>query len=492
MFFLSPFFSPHLPIRTLLLVAVIGSGHLTASGLLSQAATSVLLQGRVEDGDDGHALVSGGVTIRKLTGGEPAREIRILDGRFAVELPPGRYVLEIWSPGFQRLRSDPVAVRPGMEDLEFALSRVRELQGRVLDERGKPISGATIDALRSGDDNLITVLSDGDGFFRLPGTTEETAYVLQVRHPQFVVPEPVEVWLPDADRVEIVLESHRELPGGSLWGQVRARDGRPLAGVRVQLDKGLPGAERPICESGPDGWYSFPEIDAGNYSVRFAHPGFSESAGDLARVKISAGQVARVDFQFSGSESLRGRVVDDAGEPVAGVQISLLGVVDKGEDSAKLEASARARFYSSTSSSQGTFDFRGVPPGPYELIVRSPAGIYQERRIPIRIPEDNDIFLELKRGLSVQVLVVDAAGEAIVSYDLTIQDASGSGGIRSRRVDSPGPVVLKGLAGTEYEITVTLEDGRQYSAVINVASASSLVARVEPDQARLLIDASKR
>jgi hypothetical protein len=125
--------------------------------------------------DKDKCTVSG--TVLSLDTGEPLKKAKVslLDnaksensaiditdekGHFLFEdRPPGSYTLSAAKPGFvraeygQRKPSDPGAILTltrgqKMSDLVFKLQRTAVITGRVLDEDGQPLSGATISAIR--------------------------------------------------------------------------------------------------------------------------------------------------------------------------------------------------------------------------------------------------------------------------------------------------------------------------------------------------------
>ena len=61
-----------------------------------------------------------------------------------------------------------VKIRPGLPPVEFRLGPGRTIRGRVLDDRGRPVSGATVAAYRWRGHETLEWLSqtDAEGRFR--------------------------------------------------------------------------------------------------------------------------------------------------------------------------------------------------------------------------------------------------------------------------------------------------------------------------------------
>ena len=107
--------------------------------------------------------------------------------------------------------------------------------------------------------------------------------------------------------------------GGTLQGRVTNRvTGGPVAGVKVRLTSG-----RKISESTSDaaGFYRFQELAAADYTASFTEDDF----GYINPIHIHLGVNSTVekDVQLTPYGSIRGRVLDEEGAPVAGIRVDL-------------------------------------------------------------------------------------------------------------------------------------------------------------------------
>ena len=129
-----------------------------------RAATTTgtaVIRGRVNAADTGRPLRRAQVTVTSADQSGVRRSISTsADGRYEVaDLPAGRYTIAAWRSGYLTLRygqSRPLeAGRPLqildkqiVEKLDFTLTRMSVLGGRVTDEAGEPIAGARVLVMR--------------------------------------------------------------------------------------------------------------------------------------------------------------------------------------------------------------------------------------------------------------------------------------------------------------------------------------------------------
>ncbi len=291
----------------------------------------------------------------------PARETRTgPDGRFVVALDPDHalYALFASAPG----RSPEVrkGLRPG-EELEIVLGPRCDLVGTVRDLDGHPVAGARVLWLvvLSGIRIEREGVSAEDGTYRVVGIT--SPWTDQLEAPQStVVRAAAEGFAPfqaPGQLVEMDGKGNRRLDlylprGATIRGRVvDAETGTPLPGARVLLwsNESVPGVHmlagyrnnpysmRALGEkrTEPDGTFSLPGVPAGGVSpvglawADFDHPwlGFLLAwaegyARNSERVTVPGdGAVVDYEIRLRPAGSIRGRVVDGAGHPVAGAGI---------------------------------------------------------------------------------------------------------------------------------------------------------------------------
>jgi hypothetical protein len=157
---------------------------------------------------------------------------------------------------------------------------------------------------------------------------------------------------------------------GVIRGRILAADtGRPLRRAQITLN----GPERRTTNTGLDGRYEFKELGAGRYTVAASRSGYLRLEHGQRRpleqarpLDLSAEQTMEgVDFTLPRMGRITGRVLDDAGEPMAGVTVQALRP-------AYVEGRRQLVIVAMTSGFQGTDDtgvyqISGLTPGTYYL-----------------------------------------------------------------------------------------------------------------------------
>ncbi len=161
---------------------------------------------------------------------------------------------------------------------------------------------------------------------------------------------------------------------------------------------------------------------------------------------------------------VRGRVVDDAGEPVAGAR-----VLASDRPGFPLDASGVALpVWESTTGGAGRFVLRGPAPGPLRLALRAPGfAPRDEDALPLPDRDEHDLgTLVLERGVVLTGVVVDPLGRGVA-------------GARLVRVE-PGLALHRALlpALVERAIATTRDDG---SFVVDELAAGPWTLRVESE-----------
>ncbi len=257
-----------------------------------------------------------------------------VDGSFVVEGAHRGQSVGAWAPGYAASPVVPVQTEAGTREVRLVLAApMGTVRGLVRDARGAPVEGARIllgrpdrpfdrrgvDGARLRGPAPQIVETDAEGRFLAehlePGATRIEADAQG--HGPFLG----EVLVVGGGGVDVVVT----LPeAAAVAGVCATRSGGPLPGVEVRVDDGLFLGAR-IAASGDDGRYRLDDAAAG----RIALVAVRAEGGDPVRGEIVAGadQVAGWDPVFAVSTddaaavSVRGRVVDLRGQPLAGYRI---------------------------------------------------------------------------------------------------------------------------------------------------------------------------
>lgn len=334
-------------------------------------------------------------------------------------------------------------VSHGAEETVFLLSPQATISGRVVDEAGAPVAGASLVAssqgawrpgrLPAGD----RARSGDDGRFRLVRLEPERMHHLVVEHPRFAATE-MEVTAPVAGAarpgVEVVL-----VRGNAANGLVFAADGRPLAGAEVRLSRvrqggfrfvprmGRPGDEpdEPHTATDAEGRFRLANVLPGPYDLHVAAAGHAPlrvpgvevpeapTDGDLGSVYLEPGA------------DVAGRVVDAAGEPLAGVEVH---VYARDLLTGMTGASADERV---ATGADGRFTLPDLTPGAVVDLMFQAAGFAQETVMGVTAPTERPLLVELAASAVVAGRVVDALGAGIAGA--TVQAETDEAGLPGRR-----------------------------------------------------------
>jgi hypothetical protein len=219
------------------------SGRVVDSGGHPLAGVSITAVGLI-GGSDQLTVLTGALPLAAEAAVLPAQALvrrgRIrtatsdAQGRFRIdEMPPGRSRLDLVHAEALPLRREPILLGAGdAQDLgDLVLQPGALLAGRVLDEGGRPLEGARVEARASkGRAPPVRVSADRDGRFavRVPGGDYALVAVAPERAPQSIFsfhadpatpPPPLEFRLPRAD--------------GAVEGQVREAGGHGVGRVQV-------------------------------------------------------------------------------------------------------------------------------------------------------------------------------------------------------------------------------------------------------------------
>lgn len=219
-----------------------------------------VLFGRVSDAR-GTAVSGATLTLISPTGRQLGRAISGTDGFYELAAPePGSYVLIASAEG-RRPDASTAVLGSNPVSYDVTLTTLAGLAGTVSRTGdGAPVAGAVVTALDMRGEVLAAGESDPSGGFELSGLPEgefTVAVSASGYHPAAVA---VQVTGRETARLEVLLR-----PGVRVAGVVSG-GGRPLAQARVTLTDSL-GNVVETQSTGPDGTYSFANLDEGTYTV---------------------------------------------------------------------------------------------------------------------------------------------------------------------------------------------------------------------------------
>jgi uncharacterized GH25 family protein len=502
-------------------VSVTVENGATAEGVVLQLRRGGTLVGQVY-GDDGAPAAGLMVIVQPL----PNQFAQYLDtsdddGRFRFEhLEPGSWQVVAMRDQRERETSesgaDGMAAMLGGMKIEMVTIVDGETTEVVLGEpppepvelsvrvthAGAGVAGAVVSFLPrgAGGANAISGLkmkvtdADGNLVLRLDGAGEylATVQVLGEAGAQNSVEFPIDV--PQGASSHSV---EFELPGGSIAGRVRGRDGEPLAGCRitVAVDGGVAygsvvGGNYVETRTDAEGRYDVPYLRAGTYSVAAGGMPFAgllggSSAGGRQVVSgIAVGDGRRVDgvdFELAPAATLAGVVRDGTGAPVPGAGVFVRDA--RGELVERLSGIA--------TDSSGRFEYGGLAPGEYQVSARKGELTSAESAaVAVDAERRGDVELVLAAGATLLVSVVDG-DETLVEASITVVDAAGRTVSGMLALGEIMALLESGLSGKEqrvgplppgqYTVRAVHADGRTKERKVSVTGAGERRVRLALD-----------
>jgi hypothetical protein len=307
-------------------------------------------------------------------------------GRFVLdEMPPGRLRLDINQPDRLPIRKDPVTIAVGERvDLgDLVLQPGALLAGRVVDEAGRPIEGARVEARPKAKGPAVRMASDRDGNFslRVPGGDYALVALAPARAPESLfavhaVPgepsKPIELRLPRAD--------------GTIEGHVRDTNGKPISRVNVSVLAVPPGAPpaagtpiRPrasveLAGKGPmltlasaasdySGKFKLTGLPRGTVIIEARHPEWPPLA-------VTAEVGAATELHLARAGGIEGEVREKgSGSFIAHYNIDVVG--PEGRRPEKVEKQGAG------------FSMMGLQPGPWTVKVSAPGYAPAEQKLEV-------------------------------------------------------------------------------------------------------------
>jgi protocatechuate 3,4-dioxygenase beta subunit len=402
---------------------------------------------RVTAGNDEDADPIGRARVTLAEGGLspfPLEASTDASGRARVgPIGPGPASVSAFAEGFVPQGAVSVADPPPAET-RIALARAGVLTGRVVDGRGDPIDGATIEIA-------------GTNAMGGPILDDPRRSSFQVAH------------------FDAMLAGPSPLVSGELGVVPGPVPPIPAAGIYAMLppDRALAGGD-PWVTAG-DGTFRAAPASPGRVRAIVHHPQYVEAESDV--VTLAPGGEAHVDVVMLRGGTLDGRLLDDRDRPVAG---------------ARVFASATRGMLERTThtASDGTFAFAALP-DKVTLSAGRDDDETPEVRLAVEIPEgeSQEVTLHLPAPRDpLGVRVVDERGDGIGAVQVSAQSLSAGAPLRvTAFTDNRGQASLKRAAGLPLHVEVTapsraprelVTDGSPGELRVELRPAETLVGQV--------------
>jgi protocatechuate 3,4-dioxygenase beta subunit len=329
-------------------------------------------------------------------------------GRFRFgDLAPGRYLVIASPAGAPRVEASvDVPADRDVLDLVLGQTATRTLVVRVLDDAGRPVERALVDASGRNGERYVRAETSADGTARLAvaaGVSVAHAYAPYRSTLAFLQCE-AQPLRADTTEVSFVLRE-----GVWLTGRLLDVEGRPIARALVRV------FDRPehdvTVSTAEDGRFKAAVPRGAACDVRFDGivsgrdtdlSARAEAASPGADVVLRCGRVAT-------DRTLRVRVTDPNGKPVAGVRVFLGGDYHETMRSGDTDAEGRA-------------SFSGLAARAWIATAGSHGGWYQSAPLAVT-PDGQEVTLTLRAAATISGVVVGKDGRGVRAVAAAWSDA---------------------------------------------------------------------
>ena len=355
--------------------------------------------------------------------------------------------------GYRRV----IEVEPGgaLEIGEIRLSAGLPIAGRIISTSGRIPDGMAL--MISGRDVRADADIRPDGSFRCEGLPEGPLDIRVVGPGH----EPLLVQRAAGDEgIELIVRAVSSLDIG-----IERPDEAPISGwIELKPTGGQAREQSPVVRQleGKVDSYGFRNLLAGPYRVRI-------QAGDY---------YALLNIDVEHGKDVRRKVVLERGATIRGV-LSLPDGSVAGNTGVILHAGEEWGNLSAVTRTDGSFDFRGVPPGKLTLRVHPTGYAATTKTVEAASGEEVEVALELRRGARIEIKVRDGEGRALADVGVSLGRPDGTparfwveGGGRAR-TDAEGKVALIGLEAGDYDLSLFRGETRHRWGKVSVEENGS-------------------
>jgi protocatechuate 3,4-dioxygenase beta subunit len=413
-----------------------------------------------------------------VPGKPPLKGVTDANGKFSITgVPVGSVKVRILAKGCYPWQENVVIAGKGSTSTAATLKLGVRLAGKVSDERGAPLEGASVRAIRQrkdtdtitwndifADDTTKLVKTGADGAFQIDGLAPARRYQLIVRHVRHkkaevgdlpgkagAVKEGIEVKMEDAAWVTGVVT---DAAGKAV---AKARIGGGPDSPPIQAPKSVADMERKystVFSNDFDDWnlsddkgrFTLGGITDGNVEVVVDADGFFVARAAVADL-VAGKEKADVHVVLEPATAfLEGWVVDKKGKPIDHADVTL--TAEGGEVAAKGDVAEN-----------GSFKFPSVrAKGPVTL--RASAWEYSDTTMEKVELNKKGLRVTLAPAPTLKLKVVDESGALVPEVEVTVttKEAEGGSNTSTRSHTQPAAGLVLFVSPGEVSVEVSADD----------------------------------
>lgn len=363
-------------------------------------------------------------------------------------IPPGRYAVYGAAPRGMLAFARNVEVS-ALEQKELALESTfrASLAGAVISEEGAPIAGASVSAIDPRIGRIFSATTDDSGRFELRDLDPQLGYYLLARANTFAPRGKAGI---SADQ-DVVLELEE---GASISGVILS-GGKVVEGASLELDELM---YQP--RTGKDGKFRFDHLTSGYHVLRAA---LGDTLGRRHELQLPQGTARNLQLELAPVCTLRVRVEDGEGEPIAGADVRLLAKEAIDHRAAKTDDEGIALFEMLALSTY-EMDARRADRGKASSVLElSTSCISRNEKLVIR------------DSAGVRGVVVGEDGKTIGDVELSLEyldaENESADAVRLSRTDAKGNFRVPSLAPGTWQLTALKEGFVETAEVFDMHDA---------------------
>lgn len=403
------------------------------------------------------------------------------DGSYSLLALQSASDVRVEAPGYRARRLRQAAGEtPARQDV--LLIAVGTVGGTVTDPAGLPVRGAAVRLVGSGVWPPRDTTSDAFGRYAFDDVAEGV-YELwaALRGPAAALVSEVLVGVEVLGPGGAATADLPLLRAGAVVGRVATVDGRPVVSARLSLSDDLLSLSSEDTTTGPGGAYRTSPLPPGRYFLRVEAP----DAPAFGPVEVLVG-TAETTFHVTlpTGAVVRGKVVDAAGQPVAGARVAVR--VEGGDGPRTLSARMRSgrervaalrshlhddlgtatgasrpavalpELGQAATDAQGRFSLLGVPQGRVTVLAVHPGhGPGAAPPLELADGDTREVVVSLTTPATLVGRVVDELGNAMDGARVLLYDPRGLSERRVLRAGEGGRFRVTGLAVGEVRVAAS-------------------------------------